>query len=194
MGKKKIIFLILNIVLAIITGLLSIKTNYELLTDISKYMSLTFGFMAFILMLIYLYEKLLSKDNSKSLLITSTIIYIVISIIYGFVLYEEVGGNILQGSIMLCFYASLIMLLIVYCSVFYLWISKKNTKYIIRTLVTLLVIIALCLVFTLVSKKIEVSSLFAIMLNFIYLSSILILTAFIIIFIVYKLVLPIKEK
>ncbi len=194
MGKKKIIFLILNIVLAIITGLLSIKTNYELLTDISKYMSLTFGFMAFILMLIYLYEKLLSKDNSKSLLIISTIIYIVISIIYGFVLYEEVGGNILQGSIMLCFYASLIMLLIVYCSVFYLWISKKNTKYIIKTLVTLLVIIALCLVFTLVSKKIEVSSLFAIMLNFIYLSSILILTAFIIIFIVYKLVLPIKEK
>ena len=63
MGKKKIIFLILNIVLAIITGLLSIKTNYELLTDISKYMSLTFGFMAFIIMLIYLYEKLLNKDE-----------------------------------------------------------------------------------------------------------------------------------
>lgn len=194
MGKKKIIFLIVNVVLAIITGLLSVKTNYELLTDISKYMSLTFGFMAFIIMLINLYGKLLNKDNSRSLLIISTIIYIVISILYGFVLYEEIGGNILQGSIMLCFYASLIILLIVYCSIFYLWISKKNIKYIIRTLVTLLVIIALCLVFTLVSKKIEVSNLFAIMLNFIYLSSILILTAFIIIFIVYKLVLPTKEK
>lgn len=194
MGKKKITFLILNIVLAIITGLLSIKTNYELLTDISKYMSLTFGFMAFIILLIDLYEKLLKKDNSKSLLIISTIIYIVISIIYGFVLYEESGGNILQVSIMFCFYASLIILLIIYCSIFYLWISKSNTKYIIRTLVTLLVIIALCLIFTLISKQTVVNSLFAIMLNFVYLSSILILTSFIIIFIVYKLVLPTKLK
>lgn len=194
MKKKTFIYVIVNTVLAILTGLLSIKAPDEMLATISKYFSLTFAVLAFIILLTSLYRRLVKKDISKSLLIISTLIYAVFSIIYGVIIYAAIGGIILKMIFMIMFYISLIILILVYSSIFYFWIVKNNTKYIIRILVVLLTIVALCLAFTLISKHTEVSSVLLITLNFVYVSSVLILSAFLIIFIVHKLVLPINKK
>lgn len=194
MKKKTIIYVIANIILAIITGLLSIKTDYGMLTLICKYCSLTFAFIAFIILLVSLYEKLLKKDNSKLLLIICTACYVIFSIVYGVIIYTAIGGDLLRMCFMITFYISLISLIFTYSSVFYFWISKNNIKYIVRALVVLLVMIALCLIFTLISKHIQVSSMQVLIFNFIYVTSILLFSAFLITFIVNKLVLPIDKK
>lgn len=194
MKKKTIIYVIINIILALFTGLLSVKVQYDTLATVSKYLSLTFGVLTFIILLNNLYKKLIKKDNSKSLMIISTIVYAVFSMIYGVIIYTAIGGTILQMTFMILFYISLVILILIYSSIFYFWISKDNIKYIIRMLVILLTIIALCLVFTLISKHITVSSLLILTLNFVYVSSILLLSAFMVIYIVHKLVLPIDKK
>lgn len=194
MKKKTIVYVIVNIVLAILTGLLSIKAPDDLLATISKYFSLTFAVLAFIILLVNIYRRLVKKDISKSLLIISTIIYVVFSIAYGVAVYYTIGGFILKMILMIMFYVSLIALILVYSSIFYFWIVKNNIKYIIRILVVLLTIVALCLAFILISKHTQVSNLLLITLNFVYVTSILILSSFLIIFIVNKLVLPNKKK
>lgn len=194
MKKKTIIYVIVNIILAILTGLLSIKAPDDLLATVSKYFSLTFAVLAFIILLISLYRRLVKKDISKSLLIISAISYVIFSIAYGVIIYAAIGGIILKMIFMILFYISLIMLILIYSSVFYFWIVKNNIKYIVRILVVLLTIVALCLAFTLISKHIEVSSILTLTLNFVYISSILILSSFLIIFIIYKLVLPNNKK
>ncbi len=194
MKKKTIIYVIINIILAILTGLLSFKVEDDLFATISKYFSLTFAALTFIILLTILYKKLVKKDNSKFLLIISTLFYAVFSTVYGVIIYTAIGGTILQMIFLIMFYISLIMLILIYSSIFYFWIVKNNIKYIIRILVILLTTIAMCLVFTLISKHIEVSSMLILTLNFVYVSSILILSAFLIIFIVHKLVLPNNKK
>lgn len=194
MKKKTIIYVVVNIILAILTGLLSIKAPDDLLATISKYFSLTFAVLAFIILLVNLYRRLVKRDNSKFLIIISTLIYAAFSVAYGVIIYAAIGGVILKIIFMIMFYISLIALILVYSSIFYFWIVKKNIKYIVRMLVTLLTIVALCLIFTLVSKHIDVSNILLIILNFVYVTSILILSAFLIIFIVYKLVLPNNKK
>lgn len=194
MKKKTIVYVIVNIVLAILTGLLSIKAPDDLLATISKYFSLTFAVLAFIILLVNIYRRLVKKDISKSLLIISTIIYVVFSIAYGVAVYYTIGGFILKMILMIMFYVSLIALILVYSSIFYFWIVKNNIKYIIRILVVLLTIVALCLAFILISKHTQLSNLLLITLNFVYVTSILILSSFLIIFIVHKLVLPNKKK
>jgi|GEM_PF-3250735 len=194
MKKKTIIYVIVNIILAILTGLLSIKAPDDLLATISKYFSLTFAVLAFIILLVNLYRRLVKRDISKSLIIISTFIYAVFSIAYGIIIYAAIGGVILKIVFMIMFYISLIALILIYSSIFYFWIVKNNIKYIVRMLVTLLTIVALCLIFTLVSKHIDVSNILLITLNFVYVSSVLILSAFLIIFIVHKLVLPNNKK
>lgn len=194
MKKKTIIYVVVNIILAILTGLLSIKTPDDLLATISKYFSLTFAVLAFIILLVNLYRRLVKRDNSKFLIIISTLIYAAFSVAYGIIIYAAIGGVILKIIFMIMFYISLIALILVYSSIFYFWIVKNNIKYIVRMLVTLLTIVALCLIFTLVSKHIDVSNILLITLNFVYVTSILILSAFLIIFIVYKLVLPNNKK
>ena len=194
MKKKTIIFVIVNIILAIFTGLLSMKAPNDLLSVVSKYFSLTFAVLTFIILLTSLYKRLLKKDISKFLLIISPLIYAVFSIAYGIIIYAAIGGIILKIIFMIMFYISLIILILIYSSIFYFWIVKNNIKYIVRILVVLLTIIGLCLAFTLISKHIEVSSILVLTLNFVYVSSILILSAFLIIFIVHKLVLPNNKK
>ncbi len=194
MKKKTIIYVVVNIILAILTGLLSIKAPDDLLATISKYFSLTFAVLAFIILLVNLYRRLVKKDISKFLIIISTLIYAAFSVAYGIIIYATIGGVILKIIFMIMFYISLIALILVYSSIFYFWIVKSNIKYIVRMLVTLLTIVALCLIFTLVSKHIDVSNILLIILNFVYVTSILILSAFLIIFIVYKLVLPNNKK
>lgn len=194
MKKKTIIYVVVNIILAILTGLLSIKAPDDLLATISKYFSLTFAVLAFIILLVNLYRRLVKRDNSKFLIIISTLIYAAFSVAYGIIIYAAIGGVILKIIFMIMFYISLIALILVYSSIFYFWIVKNNIKYIVRILVTLLTIVALCLIFTLVSKHIDVSNILLITLNFVYVTSILLLSAFLIIFIVYKLVLPNNKK
>ena len=194
MKKKTIIYVVVNIILAILTGLLSIKAPDDLLATISKYFSLTFAVLAFIILLVNLYRRLVKRDNSKFLIIISTLIYAAFSVAYGVIIYATIGGVILKIIFMIMFYISLIALILVYSSIFYFWIVKNNIKYIVRILVTLLTIVALCLIFTLVSKHIDVSNILLITLNFVYVTSILLLSAFLIIFIVYKLVLPNNKK
>jgi len=194
MKKKTIMYVIVNIILAILTGLLSIKAPEELLATVSKYFSLTFAVLAFIILLTSLYRKLVKKNNSKFLIIISTIIYAVFSIAYGVIIYAGIGGITLKIIFMVLFYISLITLILVYSSIFYFWIVKNNIKYIVRILVTLLTIVALCLVFILISKHTEVSTMLTLTLNFVYVSSILLLSSFLIIFVVYKLVLPNNKK
>ena len=194
MKKKTIIYVVVNIILAILTGLLSIKAPDDLLATISKYFSLTFAVLAFIILLVNLYRRLVKRDNSKFLIIISTLIYAAFSVAYGVIIYATIGGVILKIIFMIMFYISLIALILVYSSIFYFWIVKSNIKYIVRMLVTLLTIVALCLIFTLVSKHIDVSNILLITLNFVYVTSILLLSAFLIIFIVYKLVLPNNKK
>lgn len=194
MKKKTIIYVIVNIILAILTGLLSIKAPDDLLATISKYFSLTFAVLAFIILLVNLYRRLAKRDISKSLLIISTIIYAVFSMAYGVVIYYAIGCFILKLILMIMFYVSLIVLILVYSSIFYFWVVKKNIKYIIRILVVLLTMVALCLAFILISKHSQVSNLLLITFNFVYVTSILILSAFLIIFIVHKLVLPNNKK
>lgn len=194
MKKKTIIYVVVNIILAILTGLLSIKAPDDLLATISKYFSLTFAVLAFIILLVNLYRRLVKKDISKFLIIISTLIYAAFSVAYGIIIYATIGGVILKIIFMIMFYISLIALILVYSSIFYFWIVKSNIKYIVRMLVTLLTIVALCLIFTLVSKHIDVSNILLITLNFVYVTSILLLSAFLIIFIVYKLVLPNNKK
>ncbi len=194
MKKKTIIYVVVNIILAILTGLLSIKAPDDLLATISKYFSLTFAVLAFIILLVNLYRRLVKRDNSKFLIIISTLIYAAFSVAYGVIIYATIGGVILKIIFMIMFYISLTALILVYSSIFYFWIVKSNIKYIVRMLVTLLTIVALCLIFTLVSKHIDVSNILLITLNFVYVTSILLLSAFLIIFIVYKLVLPNNKK
>ena len=105
------------------------------------------------------------------MLIISTLFYAVFSTVYGVIIYTAIGGTILQMIFLIMFYISLIMLILIYSSIFYFWIVKNNIKYIIRILVILLTTIAMCLVFTLISKHIEVSSMLILTLNFVYVSS-----------------------
>lgn len=103
MKKKTIIYVIVNIILAILTGLLSIKAPDDLLATISKYFSLTFAVLAFIILLVNLYRRLVKRDISKSLIIISTLIYAVFSIAYGIVIYAAIGGVILKIILWWCF-------------------------------------------------------------------------------------------
>jgi len=194
MKNKTIMFVITNIFLSIFLGLLSLTIDNSLFATLARYISLTFTTFSFILLLNIIYKQLLKKDNSKKLLIISTLLYFIFSILYNIISYYMIGSNILQTSIMIIFYISLLFLLLTYCSVYYFWISKKNIKYIIRTLIILLLIIALCLIFNLIYNHIEISSIVILIVNYTYISMVLLLSAILITYIFRKLVLPIDKR
>lgn len=194
MRKKIILSLIINFVLFLCTGVIALKLNQSLVQTGFKYASITFAGLIFITLLIVLYKKLLKEDNSKFLLIFITIVYLVFSSIYEFTTYNNLTVGVFKNVIIALFYVSIITFVFIYSTVFYFWISQKKIKYIIRLLVILLLLLGLCLIFILISNHLNVSYVLMIILNFIYVSSILLLFSFMVIYIIHKLVLPGDKK
>lgn len=194
MKKKTIVYLIVDFIIAICTGIISLKMPDNLINQGLKFTSITFGSLCFVILLVNLYKKLLKKDRSKLYLIISTILYASFSILYTIIYFNSEYSNIIKSISIITFYASLIFLVFIYSTVFYLWISKRNLKNIIRALLILLLIMGLCLLFIIISKQLAVSTTLIAILNYLYISSILLLSVFIVILIFYKLVLPYNKK
>lgn len=194
MKKKTIVYLIVDFIIAICTGIISLKMPDNLINQGLKFTSITFGSLCFVILLVNLYKKFLKKDKSKLYLIISTILYVSFSILYTIIYFNSEYSNIIKSISIITFYASLIFLVFIYSTVFYLWISKRNLKNIIRALLILLLIMGLCLLFMIISKQLAVSTTLIAILNYLYISSILLLSVFIVILIFYKLVLPYNKK
>lgn len=194
MKKKTIVYLIVDFIIAICTGIISLKMPDNIINQGLKFTSITFGSLCFVILLVNLYKKFLKKDKSKLYLIISTILYVSFSILYTIIYFNSEYSNIIKSISIITFYASLIFLVFIYSTVFYLWISKRNLKNIIRALLILLLIMGLCLLFIIISKQLDVSTTLIAILNYLYISSILLLSVFIVILIFYKLVLPYNKK
>jgi hypothetical protein len=116
------------------------------------------------------------------------------TVLYVIVIYFQIDSSALINIAMISFYLSLFISIIIYSAVFYLWLIKKKKGNIIRIIVLLLALVILCLSFNLVSHHLKVIDLIKITFNCIYTLVILILTVFLIIYIVHKLIVPTKIK